>query len=316
MPSQEITGKAFEYACIKSLYDKLVPLTDVQLLEDVNFDNTKSAFEQLSEVEQKDDLLAALRGIEIITPLEPNLAFPDKKEPLILSIQPDKKGQKGDVRDVLCVRNEKGWNIGLSCKNNHEAVKHSRLSRTIDFGKEWLDYPVSENYKNTIAPLFDELDELKNKQARWAGIERKNERFYVPLLKAFLDELSLLNKLHSDVPEKLLNYLLGRNDFYKVIKHTKERTTEVKPFNIYGTLGLSTRVQKEMYKITRLKMPTEILKMDFKKDSTTTIQIICDNGWNLSLRIHSADKTVESSLKFDIQLEGVPSNLGSRIEAW
>ena len=316
MPSQEITGKAFEYACIKSLYDKLVPLTDVQLLEDVNFDNTKSAFEQLSEVEQKDDLLAALRGIEIITPLEPNLAFPDKKEPLILSIQPDKKGQKGDVRDVLCVRNEKGWNIGLSCKNNHEAVKHSRLSRTIDFGKEWLDYPVSENYKNTIAPLFDELDELKNKQARWAGIERKNERFYVPLLKAFLDELSLLNKLHSDVPEKLLNYLLGRNDFYKVIKHTKERTTEVKPFNIYGTLGLSTRVQKEMYKITRLKMPTEILKMDFKKNSTTTIQIICDNGWNLSLRIHSADKTVESSLKFDIQLEGVPSNLGSRIEAW
>lgn len=316
MPSQEITGKAFEYACIKSLYDKLVPLTDVQLLEDVNFDNTKSAFEQLSEVEQKDDLLAALRGIEIITPLEPNLAFPDKKEPLILSIQPDKKGQKGDVRDVLCVRNEKGWNIGLSCKNNHEAVKHSRLSRTIDFGKEWLDYPVSENYKNTIAPLFDELDELKNIQARWAGIERKNERFYVPLLKAFLDELSLLNKLHSDVPEKLLNYLLGRNDFYKVIKHTKERTTEVKPFNIYGTLGLSTRVQKEMYKITRLKMPTEILKMDFKKNSTTTIQIICDNGWNLSLRIHSADKTVESSLKFDIQLEGVPSNLGSRIEAW
>ena len=316
MPCQEITGKAFEYACIKSLYDKLVPLTDVQLLEDVNFDNTKSAFEQLSEVEQKDDLLAALRGIEIITPLEPNLAFPDKKEPLILSIQPDKKGQKGDVRDVLCVRNEKGWNIGLSCKNNHEAVKHSRLSRTIDFGKEWLDYPVSENYKNTIAPLFDELDELKNKQARWAGIERKNERFYIPLLKAFLDELSLLNKLHSDVPEKLLNYLLGRNDFYKVIKHTKERTTEVKPFNIYGTLGLSTRVQKEMYKITRLKMPTEILKMDFKKNSTTTIQIICDNGWNLSLRIHSADKTVESSLKFDIQLEGVPSNLGSRIEAW
>ena len=316
MPCQEITGKAFEYACIKSLYDKLVPLTDVQLLEDVNFDNTKSAFEQLSEVEQKDDLLAALRGIEIITPLEPNLAFPDKKEPLILSIQPDKKGQKGDVRDVLCVRNEKGWNIGLSCKNNHEAVKHSRLSRTIDFGKEWLDYPVSENYKNTIAPLFDELDELKNIQARWAGIERKNERFYIPLLKAFLDELSLLNKLHSDVPEKLLNYLLGRNDFYKVIKHTKERTTEVKPFNIYGTLGLSTRVQKEMYKITRLKMPTEILKMDFKKNSTTTIQIICDNGWNLSLRIHSADKTVESSLKFDIQLEGVPSNLGSRIEAW
>ena len=134
--------------------------------------------------------------------------------------------------------------------------------------------------------------------------------------KAFLEELSALNELHSDVPGKLLNYLLGRNDFYKVIKHTKERTTEVKPFNIYGTLGLSTKVQKEMYKITRLKMPTEILKMDFKKDSTNTIQIICDNGWTLSLRIHNASEWVEPSLKFDIQLVGVPNNLGSRIEAW
>ena len=316
MPSQEITGKAFEYACIKALFDKLSSQTDVELLEDVNFNNTKSAFEQLTEAEKKDDLLAALRGVEIIAPLEPNLAFPDIKEPLILSIQPDKKGQKGDVRDVLCVRNEKGWNIGLSCKNNHEAVKHSRLSRTIDFGKEWLGYPVSENYKNIISPLFDELDELKTKKARWAGIDKKDERFYIPLLKAFLEELSALNELHSDVPEKLLNYLLGRNDFYKVIKHTKERTTEVKPFNIYGTLGLSTKVQKEMYKITRLKMSTEILKMDFKKDSTNTIQIICDNGWTLSLRIHNASEWVEPSLKFDIQLVGVPNNLGSRIEAW
>ena len=56
--------------------------------------------------------------------------------------------------------------------------------------------------------------------------------------------------------------------------------------------------------------------MDFKKDSTNTIQIICDNGWTLSLRIHNASEWVEPSLKFDIQLVGVPNNLGSRIEAW
>lgn len=316
MPSQEIAGKAFEYACIKVLFDKLRTQTDVQLLEDVNFNNTRSAFEQLTESEKEEHLLAALRGVEIITPLEPNLAFPDINEPLILSIQSDKKGQKGDVRDVLCVRNAKGWDIGLSCKNNHEAVKHSRLSRTIDFGKAWLGYSVSENYKNTITPLFDELDELKSKKVRWAEIDKKDEKFYIPLLKAFVEELSSLNTLYSDVPEKLLNYLLGRNDFYKVIKHTKERTTEVKPFNIYGTLGLSTKVQKEIYKITRLKMPTEILKMDFKKNSTNTVQIICDNGWTLSLRIHNASEWVEPSLKFDIQLVGVPHNLGSRIESW
>lgn len=217
----------------------------------------------------------------------------------------------------MCIRNEKGWNIGLSCKHNHEAVKHSRLSRTINFGKEWLGFPVSQKYHDEINPIFDELDELKIKKARWAGIDKKDERFYKPLLNAFLSELNDLYNLHSDeVPVNLLRYLLGRNDFYKVITHTKDKTTEVKPFNMYGTLGLSTKLQKTQYKISELKMPSQILSMAFKKNSSNTILIHCDNGWALSLRIHNASDFVEPSLKFDIQLVGVPVNMGTRIESW
>lgn len=317
MGKQEITGKAFEYACIKALFDKYFSKVDISVLEDINFENTKKAFEELSEKDKNDYSSAARRGIEIIAPLEPNLEFPDINEPLILSIQPDKQGQKGDVRDVLCIRNEKGWNIGLSCKHNHEAVKHSRLSRTIDFGKEWLGFPVSQKYRNEINPIFDELDELKEKKARWAGIDKKDERFYKTILDAFLSEMNALYGDHSkEVPENLLKYLLGRNDFYKVIAHTNDRTTEVKPFNMYGSLGLSTKIQKTQYKISTLKMPTQILSMAFKKDSLNTILIHCDNGWALSLRIHNASEWVEPSLKFDIQLVGVPVNMGTRIEAW
>lgn len=317
MGKQEITGKAFEYACIKALSDKYFSKIDVSVLEDINFENTKKAFEELSEKDKDDYSSAARRGIEIIAPLEPNLEFPDINEPLILSIQPDKQGQKGDVRDVLCIRNEKGWNIGLSCKHNHEAVKHSRLSRTIDFGKEWLGFPVSQKYRNEINPIFDELDELKEKKARWAGIDKKDERFYKTILDAFLSEMNSLYSDHSkEVPENLLKYLLGRNDFYKVIAHTNDRTTEVKPFNMYGSLGLSTKIQKTQYKISTLKMPTQILSMAFKKDSLNTILIHCDNGWALSLRIHNASEWVEPSLKFDIQLVGVPVNMGTRIDAW
>lgn len=317
MGKQEITGKAFEYACIKALSDKYFSKIDVSVLEDINFENTKKAFEELSEKDKNDYSSAARRGIEIIAPLEPNLEFPDINEPLILSIQPDKQGQKGDVRDVLCIRNEKGWNIGLSCKHNHEAVKHSRLSRTIDFGKEWLGFPVSQKYRNEINPIFDELDELKEKKARWAGIDKKDERFYKTILDAFLSEMNSLYSDHSkEVPENLLKYLLGRNDFYKVIAHTNDRTTEVKPFNMYGSLGLSTKIQKTQYKISTLKMPTQILSMAFKKDSLNTILIHCDNGWALSLRIHNASEWVEPSLKFDIQLVGIPVNMGTRIESW
>ncbi len=317
MAKQEITGKAFEYACFKALQDRLNSKIELSVIDDVNLQNTKNAFEALSENEKSDYLSAAKRGIEIIAPLEPNLEFPDISEPLVLSVMPDKQGQKGDVRDVVCLRNKKGWEIGLSCKHDHTAVKHSRLSRTIDFGKEWLGFPCSENYHNAISPIFDELDELKSKKARWSGIDKKDERFYKPLLKAFLDEMKSLYENHSkDIPANLLRYLLGRNDFYKVIAHTKDRTTEVKPFNMYGTLGLSTKIQKTRYKISELKMPTEIFAMDFKKDSSTTVKIYCDGGWALSLRIHNASEWVEPSLKFDIQLEGVPANMGTRIEPW
>ena len=40
--------------------------------------------------------------------------------------------------------------------------------------------------EDSIFERFDELDELKIKKARWAGIDKKDERFYKPLLNAFL----------------------------------------------------------------------------------------------------------------------------------
>lgn len=317
MAKQEITGKAFEYACIINMYNYLRDSTVIELIKDSSFDVAEGAFFELSKEEQNNYTAAAKKGVEIIIPIEPNLLFTDKGKKLTLSLQKDNQGQKGDVRDVVCVRNETGWMIGLSCKHNHEAVKHSRLSRTIDFGKEWLGYPVSEKYRKTIKTIFDELDELKEKKARWSGIEKKNERFYKTLLSAFLNEMRCLYEAHKeDVPQKLLCYFLGRFDFYKVIAHTNEKTTEVKPFNIYGSLGQSTKEQKTQYKIKQLQLPTQIISMDFKKNSLTTIIINCDNGWELSLRIHNASEWVESSLKFDIQLIGVPANLGTRIESW
>lgn len=50
-------------------------------------------------------------------------------------LQDDHRGGDGDVRDIVIKIN--GSEIGISAKHNHLAVKHSRLSDKIDFGKEW-----------------------------------------------------------------------------------------------------------------------------------------------------------------------------------
>lgn len=74
--------------------------------------------------EMKDSLDAAARAsVRIIKKLEPQLCNGEGNEPLYLSLQTDAAGIKGDVRDVICMRKQNGWEVGLSCKHNHHAVK-------------------------------------------------------------------------------------------------------------------------------------------------------------------------------------------------
>ena len=60
--------------------------------------------------------------------LEPNLTNAKANSVLMLSIQSDLEGISGDVRDIVISRKDSSWEIGISLKHNHFAVKHSRLS--------------------------------------------------------------------------------------------------------------------------------------------------------------------------------------------
>lgn len=61
-----------------------------------------------------------------------------------ITIQNDIKGRKGDVRDLI-IETESDF-IGISAKNRHSALKHPRLSDTIDFGDIWYNIPCSKKY--------------------------------------------------------------------------------------------------------------------------------------------------------------------------
>ena len=269
-----------------------------------------------TNIKEKMDL-AATAAIKVVLKLEPQLENSLDNKPLFLGIQEDSKGIKGDVRDVICIRKENEWEIGFSCKHNHSAVKHSRLSATIDFGKMWFDIPCSEQYFKDINPMFDELKILKDKKVLWRDIESKEDKYYVPLLQAFMNELRNLDKGNPGIiPEKLLTYLLGVNDFYKVITKDKEELTQIQAYNIYGTLNKPAGKVKPQVKIPLLTMPKEFYSIDFKPNSKNTIIVACDEGWTISMRIHSARSIIEPSLKFDVNLIGVPPTLHTHFEGW
>jgi len=316
-------GKAFEYACVISLYDDLCHKQEVTIEESPQLLSAKKDFESVEENMKESLLKAADAAVRVIKRLEPQLWSPNGNEPLYLSIQPDSAGIKGDVRDVLCIRNQNGWEIGLSCKHNHHAVKHSRLSATIDFGKEWLNVPCSDDYFSKVVPLFDELKEYRDsskasgKPMLWEEVGDKAERYYIPILQAFMEELKRIDAESNDnIPEALIRYLLGRYDFYKVITDDKNRTTRVEAINLSGTLNVNSGMDKSITKVPLLKMPSKFYHIDFKKDSNNTIEVVCDEGWQISMRIHSASSRVEPSLKFDVQLVSFPSSVYTQTEPW
>ncbi|MDP1760512.1 MAG: HaeIII family restriction endonuclease, partial [Candidatus Woesebacteria bacterium] len=220
-------------------------------------------------------------------------------------------GKSGDVRDVLAIRLLQKWEIGVSAKNNHHAVKHSRLSSNIDFGEKWLGIKTSKEYFKTVTPIFNNLEKIRKESGarkKWSELGDYHSSIYIPILKAFIKELKKLYKKDSTkVASNLVAYLVGNKDFYKVIKG--KNSVEIHAYNLNGTLNLPFNDILPKYKTPKVPLPTEIIDICFKTDSQTTAIVTMNNDWILSFRIHNASSRVESSLKFDINLLKSPKKL-------
>ena len=311
MASQTINGKAFEYALLFEFYERLKTITSVSITKNEPFQNAKGCFDSFIEDEQDTFRITASAAINFLIDIEPRLSNGISKEDiLVLEIVSDQAGQTGDVRDVLIIRSLQKWEIGISAKNNHRAVKHSRLSLNIDFGEKWLGVPCSQNYFDEIKPIFDMLANLKasDKSTKWTSIENMHQVVYIPILDAFRKELLRLDKENSSiVAENLVQYLIGNEDFYKVIKGNKK--VEIQAYNLSGTLNLPFESIKPKARIPKLKLPSRLIEIVYQDNSTTTLLVSLNEGWQISFRIHNASSRVEPSLKFDINLVSAPHTL-------
>lgn len=316
MPSQTETGKAFEYALLNEIYELLGSHQTITIREDNSFNIARNCFEQFNDDEQTNYQRAALAAVRHLLELEPRLENPlDSRDLLELQIVPDLQGIQGDVRDILVIRSKQHWEIGISAKNNHRAVKHSRLSDSIDFGNGWFEIACSEIYFNSIRPIFAELNDLRADGVLWRDLEDKDVRFYTPILEAFRTELLRLDTENPEIiPSRLLCYLIGNRDFYKIIKGNN--ITEIQGFNLNGTLNRSLNTLQPRVRVSRLRLPTRIIELEYKRNSTNTLILTCDEGWQISFRIHNASSHVEPSLKFDINLIGHPQSLYSNHLSW
>ncbi|OOQ41385.1 restriction endonuclease [Helicobacter pylori] len=299
-------GRAYEYAWCLALEQKLSVLKKVIVDKQNGFNACYRAYESLEKSLQERYLESAKQGVLLLLDCEPLLSevIGSSQNEITLSLQKDKLGEIGDVRDILIYFDR--FCIGLSIKHNHDAVKHSRLSKDLDFGKKWLGVGVSQHYKDTIKPLFERLENAKKEGMLWRDFPNKEQEIYAPLLQAFKKEVLRIDENKKNkVPQKMVEYLLGKYDFYKAILLEREQKTKLEAYHFNNTLNRS--VKNKPKKIIPLsKLPTRMIYFDFKPKSFNTLELVLNEGWSFSLRIHNASSKVEPSLKFDIKLLSIP----------
>lgn len=320
MATQTASGKAFEYALVHALHTVISAQGDCRIAENSALSTAALEYVSFDDKTRLELMTAAMPAARHLLHFEPVLEkHGNGRAFVLLNLQSDQSGAEGDVRDIV-ISNSEGFEIGISAKHQHEAVKHSRLSQKIDFGEKWLGIPCSDNYFREIAPVFERLSELKSGEALWSSVQDKEESIYRVLLIAFRKELLRIDRENpGSAASGLARYLIGRKDFYKIMKF--QNLNKIQVFNFNGSLNSGTGSMRPRVHLERLKLPRRIVELDFKVDekgetSNNTLELICDGGWQISFRIHNASSRVEPSLKFDIGLIGRPNSLPTFHVLW
>ena len=289
MPSQTVSGKGFEYALAAGVASSFGAdiVGDAQVA-------ARNAFTSLTEDERAERSSAARAALHFLSQREPRLVPGGVAK---VKMQPDSVARRGDVRDLVVITKD-GSEFGISAKNRNTAIRNSRLSYRIDFGREWFGASCSEQYREAIGPIFEFLEPLELQRVYWRDLPNKSQRVYMPLVRAFVDEtIRIFETSPRTSAASMMRYMLGTRDYYKVFKQNGD--VSIQSFNLDNSLSWGKR----------LPMPTRLIELRMKRNSMNTAVMCLDSGWQLSFRIHNARSRVERSLKFDIQIIGQPPQL-------
>lgn len=274
-------GRAYEYAWITILAEALGRHRKLQIVANSAFEANKRSWMRMTDDMKRIYEISAKSAIETLLTPEPCMIENDE-EPLISEFQRDRVGQSGDPRDILIKRGNIDWEIGLSVKHNHEAVKHSRLSHRLDFCNEWFGIPCSDLYWADAQPIFGRLKTEKEAGRKWSEIGDKETSVYMPLLAAFIDEVKRVDAVCPGIPRKMIEYLVGIKDYYKVVSFGSKRITIIQAFNIHASLNKPSKSKVSAISVPTAALPTELIALKFKAGSSNTAEMYLNNGWQLS----------------------------------
>ncbi|MCC5803801.1 HaeIII family restriction endonuclease [Rossellomorea vietnamensis] len=255
-------------------------------------------YNSLSVNEQQAMIRAARTIINFLTEYEPWLLNGG-----IEIAQVKAAGGSTDVSDVRFTG--LGQSVGLSLKSNHDAVRHPRVSPTIDIAHQWLGVNTDQRYLGEVAEIFNNFTsfcEFNNvERFNQLSNEQKKNLLYSPITACFSDLLLRVfnGPAGPDAVAHFLRYLIGDRDFYKAKADFNRGELLIEAYDFSGTMGPRHR----------LRMPTRCLEVIVEPGPTglyNYINITFDRGWEVKMRLHTARTAIENSLKWDVQFVGTP----------
>ena len=216
--SHNDSGRAFEYACMAAVYQLLRGYRDKSLIAhkpSMGLNMAKHAWGDIDRTMQAKLTRAAYSMTEQLLEYEP-AAFGGQRRRVAAAA--GRRRGRGGRRARYCYLAAE-HRLGDWAEREAQSFRGQTfaLSPTIDFGKKWYKLPCSAEYWRAVKPIFELSREAQSKGQRWSELPSKEDDVYVPLLEAFMDELRRANTADPTFPRRMVEYLLGEYDFYKVI---------------------------------------------------------------------------------------------------
>lgn len=307
--SEERSGTAFEYALAVAVEKG----TSARIMAGPALNRTKEKFTQLPPSKQKQLNRCADQAATYLISVDKRLA--SKKDMAILFNSSREAQTHHDVRDIII--ESSSFTVGISCKVNNLDLRHSRLSGTVDFVKEWglKGTGASPTYWQGVEPIFHKLREMKAQRLRWDDVYpgdlkqrnlKKLDAIVAPVLDAWEDELISLIGTERALAAKLTRYLLGSKSYWKVVAkvpilESTRSKVNVQSFNLEGDMPGDP-----------LRMPSKILRCAIKPGSAARERLVtCDNEYVFGFRLHTAESDVVPSLKFAVKGRQLPFGINS-----